>query len=56
LIGQTAYTLTAIEPGLVGRVSIRGESWRAVATEAIPQGAPVRVMSIDGLTLVVRKD
>lgn len=55
LIGQTAHTLTAIEPGLTGRVSIHGESWRAVATEAIPQGAPVHVTSIDGLTLVVRK-
>jgi len=56
LVGQTAHALTAIEPGRIGRVSIHGESWQAIAAEAISQGAPVHVTNIDGLTLLVRKE
>ena len=56
LVGQTAQALTAITPGLTGRVSIHGENWRAVAAEAIPPGSRVHVTSVEGLTLVVRKD
>jgi len=56
MIGRTALALTNIEPGVGGRVSIHGESWQAIAAEAISQGAPVQVTNIDGLTLVVRKE
>jgi membrane protein implicated in regulation of membrane protease activity len=33
-----------------GMVRLHGELWRAVAHEAIPAGAHVRVTSIEGLT------
>jgi membrane-bound serine protease (ClpP class) len=36
-----------------GMVRLHGELWRAVAREAIPQGAQVRVTRMDGLTLHV---
>jgi membrane-bound serine protease (ClpP class) len=36
-----------------GMVRLHGELWRAVAREAIPAGASVRVARIDGLTLHV---
>jgi membrane-bound serine protease (ClpP class) len=36
-----------------GMVRLHGELWRAVAREAIPAGAHVRVTHIEGLTLHV---
>jgi len=36
-----------------GMVRLNGALWRAVAREAIPQGAHVRVTSFEGLTLHV---
>jgi len=36
-----------------GMVLMRGELWRAVAITAIPRGARVRVVGVDGLTLHV---
>lgn len=37
-----------------GMVRLRGELWRATAREAIPAGARVRVVRVEGLTLHVR--
>src|SRR5258708_7438374 len=37
----------------VGMVRLNGALWRAVAPEAIPQGAHARVVSFEGLTLHV---
>ena len=36
-----------------GMVFVHGELWRAAATRAIPKGARVRVVRVDGLTLDV---
>jgi membrane protein implicated in regulation of membrane protease activity len=36
-----------------GMVRLNGALWRAVASEAIPRGAHVRVTSFEGLTLHV---
>jgi membrane-bound serine protease (ClpP class) len=36
-----------------GMVLVRGELWRAAATTAIPKGARVRIVRVDGLTLYV---
>jgi membrane-bound serine protease (ClpP class) len=36
-----------------GLVRVRGELWRAAATTAIPKGARVRIVRVDGLTLYV---
>lgn len=56
MINQTGHALTAIEPGVLGRVAMRGEIWQAKATEAIADRARVRVTNVDGLTLTVRKE
>lgn len=42
-------------PGLSGRgmVRVHGELWRAIAKEEVAKDAPVRVVSVDGLTLQV---
>jgi membrane-bound serine protease (ClpP class) len=34
-------------------VFVHGELWRAVSGAAIPKGARVRVLRVDGLTLTV---
>jgi membrane protein implicated in regulation of membrane protease activity len=47
--------LTALEPALPGRVAIRGEIWQATSGDTIGEGARVRVIRIDGLTLTVEK-
>ena len=55
MIGQVGMTLTALEPAIPGRVAIHGEIWRATAGDTIAEGAPVRVVKIEGLTLTVEK-
>jgi membrane-bound serine protease (ClpP class) len=56
MIGQSGRTLTALEPGASGRVATHGEIWQAVSEEFIPLDTPVRIVSVDGLTLSVRKE
>ena len=56
MIGQSGRSLTAFEPGVPGRIATRGEIWQAVSDEAIPNDTPVRIVSVDGLTLSVRKE
>jgi membrane-bound serine protease (ClpP class) len=56
MIGQTGQALTAIGPAATGRIATRGEIWQAVSGESIPEGTPVRVTAVDGLTLTVRKE
>ena len=45
----TAYGAVAGE----GQIKLQGEIWRAVAERPIPDGMPVRVVGVDGLTLRV---
>jgi membrane-bound serine protease (ClpP class) len=56
MIDQSGEALTSIDPGALGRVSVRGENWQATATEPITAGARVRVASVSGLILTVRKE
>ena len=54
MIGQTAIARGPLDRE--GQVSVHGEIWRAVTEgEPIADGAPVRVIGIDGLTLKVVK-
>lgn len=41
------------ELNLSGQVLVRGEIWRARSSAAIPSGTRVRVLKVDGLTLIV---
>lgn len=56
MIGAAGVALTPVTPGAPGRITTHGESWQAVSDEAIPEGAAVRVVAVNGLTLSVRKE
>jgi membrane-bound serine protease (ClpP class) len=53
MIGEPGRALTDILPGATGQVGVHGEIWRATSGQPIAQGAPVRVVGIEGLTLGV---
>ena len=54
LIGQTAVARGPLDHE--GQVAVHGELWRAVAEgDPVADGAPVRVVGVDGLTLRVVK-
>ena len=55
LVGQTGVARGALSPG--GQVMIHGELWQAVARGGAPveEGARVRVVDVNGLTLTVEK-
>lgn len=56
LLGETARALNAMAPGAEGRVELRGSTWKArnMGDRGLPQGAPCRVVSRDGLGVAVR--
>jgi membrane-bound serine protease (ClpP class) len=51
LVGATGTAYQALAPQ--GHIKLHGEIWRAVADRAVPDGAPVRVVAVEGLTLRV---
>jgi len=54
LVGQTGIARSALSPE--GQVLVQGELWRAVARGApVAEGARVRVVGANGLTLTVEK-
>ncbi len=58
LVGAEGEVTTAVEASTAdesrrGMVRVHGELWRAVAPMKIPEGARVRVVKVDGLTLHV---
>jgi membrane-bound serine protease (ClpP class) len=54
MIGQVGEAMTSIAPDQAGRVAVRGEIWRAISAESIPERTAVRVTGVDGLTVTVR--
>ena len=55
MIDAPGEVISPIGAGLVGRVSAHGEIWTATADQDIEAGAQVRVVSVDGLKLTVRR-
>jgi membrane-bound serine protease (ClpP class) len=53
MVGEEGHTLTVIERGSTGQVSVHGEIWRATSAVTVNAGTPVRVTAVDGLTLSV---
>jgi membrane-bound serine protease (ClpP class) len=51
LIGATARVVTPCRP--LGQVRLQGELWRARCDAGADEGDEVRVLELDGLTLVV---
>lgn len=56
MLTESGEVIEAIAPGATGRVATHGEIWNAIARQAIPRGARVRVVGIDGMTLTVTPD
>ncbi|MGB4586752.1 MAG: NfeD family protein [Rectinemataceae bacterium] len=55
--GETAVVTDRIRPDYPGRVHFRGTSWKAVAyLESLDPGETVRVVSREGLNLIVTRD
>src|SRR5688572_23142225 len=55
MIGAVARTRTAVAADTPGQVDARGEIWRAISREPIPPGSAVRVVAVEGLTLLVER-
>jgi len=53
LVGQTGEVREGLNGAGAGMVFVSGELWRARAAQAIPAGARIRVLRVDGLTLEV---
>jgi membrane protein implicated in regulation of membrane protease activity len=51
--GAIGLVVQDITPPELGRVKVNGEEWRAAAEGAVPAGARVRVVAVDGTHLVV---
>ncbi len=51
LVGSHARAMEALTPE--GHVLVEGEIWRAVSTESVPAGAPLRVVSLENYLLHV---
>jgi len=59
IVGQVVRVRYDFEPSganlWTGRIHVQGESWLAIAKEAIPKGSQVRVIGIEGLRLHVAR-
>jgi len=53
LVGSTGQVVTPCMPQ--GQVRVQGELWRAHCAEGAAAGEEVRVVAIDGLTLLVER-
>jgi membrane-bound serine protease (ClpP class) len=53
MLGEVGRTRTPLASDAPGHVDVHGEIWRAISQVPLPPGAPVRVVEVNGLTLVV---
>lgn len=53
MIGEIGYAQTNINPD--GKVVVHGEIWRASSNQLIKKGQKIRVVAVEGLTLIVEK-
>jgi membrane-bound serine protease (ClpP class) len=53
LIGAQGVAISSIASGVEGMIRVHGELWRAVSTQPVPEGKPVRVLRVEGLKLFV---
>jgi membrane-bound serine protease (ClpP class) len=53
MLGSEGWTRMPLSPDTPGQVDVHGEIWRAYSREPVPAGAKVRVVEVNGLTLVV---
>ena len=53
LIGAQGVAVSSLRAGVEGMIRIHGELWGAVSSQPAAEGAPVRVLRIEGLKLYV---
>lgn len=53
MIGAQGVVISPMQNGTEGMIRIHGELWRAIATQTVPAGRPVRVVRMEGLKLYV---
>ena len=53
MIGAQGIVIAPMVNGTEGMIRIHGELWRAISTQPVPEGKPVRVVRIEGLKLYV---
>jgi membrane-bound serine protease (ClpP class) len=53
LIGERGWALTDLRPDQPGQITVHGEIWRATSAVPVEANRPVRVVQVNGLTLVV---
>jgi membrane-bound serine protease (ClpP class) len=53
MLGSEGWTRVPLSPDSPGQVDVHGEIWRAYSREPVAAGAKVRVIEVNGLTLVV---
>ena len=58
LVGEIGVVAEDLAPGAVGRIELRGTAWSArnAASLLLPRGVRCRVVSVDGLTLLVEAE
>jgi len=58
LVGEAGTMLEDVEAGRLGKAELRGTTWNArnVETRALRRGERVRVVDVDGLTILVRAE
>jgi membrane protein implicated in regulation of membrane protease activity len=59
IVGQLALATEDFSAGInrwTGKVRLRGEIWKAAANTPITQGSKVRVIAVEGLSLMVKPE
>jgi membrane-bound serine protease (ClpP class) len=56
LIGEEGIAISGLHAGAEGMIRVHGELWQAVCPQAVPEGKPVRVRSVQGLKLHVEPE
>jgi membrane-bound serine protease (ClpP class) len=56
LIGEEGIAISGLPAGTEGMIRVHGELWRAISSQTVPEGMPVRVRSVEGLKLHVEPE
>jgi membrane-bound serine protease (ClpP class) len=56
LVGLTGRARAALTPDVAGQIDLRGEIWNGIAKTPVAPGQRVRVLAVNGLTVLVEPD
>jgi membrane-bound serine protease (ClpP class) len=56
LVGEEGVAISGLPAGAEGMIRVHGELWRAISSQAVGEGKPVRVRSVEGLKLHVEPE